>query len=467
MTRTEPGGRNDRAFCAACATGLALSLASPVFSAQEELNNAPPTSAEEAATPIESGFKPKPVVERLNAATDWMRKALQNAPPFIRDTEIGLKPRTYYYKQDQPGIHDPEAWAAGGSINYRSGLLADHFRIGAELYTSQPVYAPSNHDGTLLLQPGQEGYTVLGQAYGQLSFWDEELLTAGRKEYKTPYVNPQFNRMTPNTFEGITLQGRFTGPLGKKQFDYLAGYLSEIKLRNADEFIPMSQAAGLSPEKSGTYFAYLLFTVFDASIGLAEYFTPNSLNIFYGEAVYTLPPRGEWGLKLSGQYTGERSAAESPSLSGTTPLSRNGGARATLSYRHTVLTIAVSKTAETGPVISPWGSNPSYTSAAIKNTNRAGENAALVSLSYEFSRFGAKGLSAAALFSHAWGAQDATTGQPLADQNERDLLLDYQVQEGFLRGLTFRLQRNVLQGQGDGEATREWRIILNWQIRLM
>ena len=406
-------------------------------------------------------------MEGLNAVTDWMRKALQNSPPFIRDTELGLKPRTYYYEQQQPSGHVAEAWAAGGSIAYRSGLLADHFRIGAELYTSQPVYAPSDHDGTLLLQPGQEPYTVLGQAYGQLSFSDDELLTAGRKEYKTPYANPQFNRMTPNTFEGITLQGRFTGPLAKKQFDYLAGYLSEIKLRNADDFIPMSQAAGLSPEKSGTYFAYLLFTVFDASIGLAEYFTPNNLNIYYGEAVYTLPPRGEWGLKLSGQYTGERSAVESPSLSGTTPLSRNGGARAALSYRHAVLTIAISKTGETGPVISPWGSNPSYTSAAIKNTNRAGESAALVSLSYEFSRFGAKGLSAAALFSHAWGAQDATTGQPLKDENERDLLLDYQVQEGFWRGLTFRLQRNVLQGQGDPDATREWRIILNWQIRLM
>ena len=466
MTRTEPRGRNDHAFCAVCATGLALSLASAAFSAQEELNHSPPSSAEEAATPIESGFKARPVLEGLNAVTDWMRKALQNAPPFIRDTELGLKPRTYYYEQQQPSGHVPEAWAAGGSFTYRSGLLADHFRLGAELYTSQPVYAPSDHDGTLLLQPGQQRYTVLGQGYGQFSFSDDELLTAGRKEYNTPYANPQFNRMTPNTFEGVTLQGRFTGLLGRKQFDYLAGYLSEIKLRNADDFIPMSQAAGLSPEKSGTYFAYLLFTAFDASIGLAEYFTPNNLNIFYGEAVYTLPPKGEWGVKLSGQFTGERSVTESLSLSGT-PLSRNGGVRATLSYRHAVLTLALSKTAETGQVISPWGSNPSYTAAAIKNTNRAGESAALVSLSYEFSRFGAKGLSAAALFSHAWAAQDATTGQPLKDENERDLLLDYQVQEGFWRGLTFRLQRNVLQGQGDPDATREWRIILNWQIRLM
>ncbi|MFB3076526.1 MAG: hypothetical protein ACE1Y4_00840, partial [Lysobacterales bacterium] len=51
-----------------------------------------------------------------------------------------------------------EAWAMGGSISYRSGWLADLLSVEAEFFTSQPIVAPEDHGGTLLLAPGQESY---------------------------------------------------------------------------------------------------------------------------------------------------------------------------------------------------------------------------------------------------------------------------------------------------------------------
>ncbi len=42
-------------------------------------------------------------------------------------------------------------------------------------YTSQPLWAPEDRDGTLLLMTGQEGYSVLGQAYAALKFEDQVL----------------------------------------------------------------------------------------------------------------------------------------------------------------------------------------------------------------------------------------------------------------------------------------------------
>ena len=61
-----------------------------------------------------------------------------------------------------------EAWALGGALSYQSGWFLDHFSVGAVLYTSQRLYGPDDRDGTLLLKPGQQGYTVVGQLYGRV-----------------------------------------------------------------------------------------------------------------------------------------------------------------------------------------------------------------------------------------------------------------------------------------------------------
>ena len=37
-----------------------------------------------------------------------------------------------------------EAWTLGGSLEYVSGRFEDRFQIGAELFTSQPLYAPED-----------------------------------------------------------------------------------------------------------------------------------------------------------------------------------------------------------------------------------------------------------------------------------------------------------------------------------
>ena len=103
----------------------------------------------------------------------------------------------------------PGRWAARS--RYQSGYLADLLRIGAVAYTSQRLYGPKDRDGTLLLKPGQESYTVLGQVYGEVKFCDELYGAIGRKEYNTPYLNGNDSRMSPNTFQGASLYGKAGG----------------------------------------------------------------------------------------------------------------------------------------------------------------------------------------------------------------------------------------------------------------
>jgi len=443
----------------------ALTFGAGAWCDQDALQQQPaPENAREAVTPLESSFRERPVLRELNAITDVLHKKLQNAPPVIRDSQITLKPRVYYYDQEQPNGAIKEAVAGGGSLEYRSGLMFDRFHLGMELFTSQPIYAPQDRDGSLLLKPGQEGYTVLGQAYVAAKLGETHELTAGRSVYDTPYVNRQFNRMTPNTFEGVSVKGAFKLGTESKQFDYLAGYLTDIKQRNSDTFIPMAQAAG-STEDHGTAMTEVLFSAFGASIGLAEYYTPDTLNIFYAEATYTPNLTGKWDVKLSAQGTDERTLT-SRAILGSTVLGREYAMRATLSRDNAVASLALSTADDRGAVVSPWGNSPSYTKGVIKNDARAGEYGALTSLSYAFARAGLEGLSAGAIVGYYWSAR-TSDGTPLQDEHEIDLSMDYKVPTGALKGLWLRIQRNFLHGKGDPEATQEWRVILNWEIPLL
>jgi hypothetical protein len=275
--------------------------------------------------------------------------------------------------------------------------------------------------------------------------------------------------MTPNTFEAITLKGSFAGPVRRQKFDYEVGYLSQVKLRDADSFIPMSQAVPFATDDEGTVLAQALFTVDDWAFGLANYFTPDTLNIFYAEATWAPAVKWPRGFKLSAQLTDEREAGGTVDLGGQL-LSRNIGLRVTAASEHAVFNFAVSTTDPHGDIISPWGSNPTYTNPVLKNSNRAGEEAALFSVAYDFAGQGLPGLSGSIILASGWNARDPATGDALPTQSELDLTLDYKVPTGVLQGLWLRLQRNQLHDSSSslsGEATTEWRAIVYWEIPLI
>ena len=83
---------------------------------------------------------------------------MKDLPPFLRDTDLKLHWRSYYFNRENPEDgSENEAWAFGGWLSYKSGWLFDVFGIGATFYGSAPLYAPDDKDGTLLLKPGRKG----------------------------------------------------------------------------------------------------------------------------------------------------------------------------------------------------------------------------------------------------------------------------------------------------------------------
>src|SRR5207302_11412860 len=81
---------------------------------------------------------------------------------------------------------EKQAWAIVGWLGVKTGYVLDHIAFGATVYTSNPIYAPDDRDGTLLLAPGQNGYTVLGEFYAELRIVKDVGVTVGAKGYDTP-----------------------------------------------------------------------------------------------------------------------------------------------------------------------------------------------------------------------------------------------------------------------------------------
>jgi hypothetical protein len=412
------------------------------------------TSNEQGATPMDqidmSG--PQPGAPLVAAP-----ERPEEASPFIHDARFSAQLRSYFLNRENFDDSHSEAWALGGSVSFKSGYLADRLALGAVAYTSQPVYAPEDRDGTLLLKPGQDGYTVVGHVYGEIRFTDRIFGAFGRKAYNTPYINMNDSRMTPNTFEGVSVYGRAGGIDGAPEWRFGGGYITKIKERSSDEFVWMSQAAGATVDR-GVYVAGANFDRKDFSIGAIDYYSNDIINIFYTEAIYALPLAGKQ-LKLSAQFTDQRSTGDDL-LTGQGFSTSQWGLKADLGLGAALLTVAYTDTADDASMQSPWGAYPGYTSVQVENFYRAGESALMLRAACDFSALGAEGLSAYALWVNGNGVET-----PAYDNDEVDLNLQWTPKGGTLRGMSFRLRyAQVMQDGGGNPNINDFRFIVNYDF---
>jgi hypothetical protein len=378
--------------------------------------------------------------------------------PFVNDSKFSAQLRTFYFNRDKFDNTRSEAWAIGGWVGFKSGYLADVFRLGAVAYTSQPLYAPDDRDGTLLLKPGQDGYTVLGQIYGEIKFTDRIFGAFGRKEYDTPYINRNDTRMTPNTFEGVTVYGKAGGEGGSPAWRFGGGYISKIKEKNSDDFVWMSRDAGASVDR-GVYVAGANVDFKGFSFGAIDYYSDDIINIFYTETSYKVAMPEGYKLTLGAQYSHQKSTGDHL-LTGQDFSTSQWGVKADLGAGAAVFTLAYTDTANGKDMQSPWGGYPGYTSVQVQDFNRAGESAVMLKALYDFSRHGAEGVSAYALWVHGTGRN-----APAFNEDEADFNLQWTPKEGVLRGTSFRVRYAHVSQRGGGDpAINDFRVIVNYDF---
>jgi len=422
-----------------------------------------PTTVEESVSPIERSF-----VEKIPRPGLFprLKEQLKDTDPFFRDTALDVNLRTYYFYRDKYDDSVSEAWAIGGALSYKSGWFLDHFGVGAVLYTSQPLYAPDDRDGTLLLKPGQEGYTVLGQLYGRIKLTEENFINIYRYEYNTPFINKNDNRMTPNTFEGYTFQGASGGKDGAPGFRYGGGYITKIKERNSDDFVSMSKDAG-APVDTGVGFGGALFSLGRFSIGAIDYYCDDVINIGYAEAKYTWPVTQKLGLLFAAQFTDQRSVGEDL-LNGYSFSVNQVGVKTEMSYGGAMFSLAFTTASNGADLQNPWSSYPGYTSVQVQDFNRAKEEAFLVKAAYDFTRLGLEGVTAYALYVQGWDRINPSTGQDVPNENELDLDLQWKPKSGFFKNFWPRFRYGVVhEHEGQERYIHDFRIILNYDFSLL
>jgi hypothetical protein len=434
-------------------TALALLL---VFVA---LTSIEPAGADDAPPP-----PPAPPIELLFAP---LKAAIQDLPPFFRDTDLRLHYRSYYFNRENPNDTRNEAGAFGGWISYKSGWLSDIFGIGTTIYGSGRLYGPEDKDGTLLLKPGQNGYYVPGEAYAAMRYRDYVLVKGYRQLIEQPYINPIDNRMTPNTFEAITAGGKLD------ILEYFAGYLWKIKPRNADRFVSMSRQAGAAGTDDGVVLGSLRLTpLAGLRITAAEQYGFNTFNTAYLEGDYLTRLDENWKLRLGGQFTDQRAVGDE--LVGNAAKrswsTQHGGTRIQALYRDLTLTAAFTITGSGNSIQTPWGNSPNYTLMMDRDFNRANEKAVLLGAAYDFSKLIAQGLSANFNFAAGWHALDPKTRASAPDQREYNLTVDARppwIRPTFLQGWWLRVRGGVLDQERAGRLGWQLRVILNWDRDLL
>jgi len=436
-----------------------FSLNSETYAANERFfsKQPAPKSVDELSHGMEEHFEER---SRPLSLYQVLRKEgrVGRLPDFLADQRLHLKVRTYYFTQDNEDDSTSEAWALGNWLDYDTGWLSDRLMLGGTLYTSGKLYGPSGKDGTKLLLPGQKSFAVLGQAYVRLRLTDEHRLSLFRQSYELPYVNGFDSRMVPNTFEAYSLLGTVREKDLFPNAQYLLGYIRRIKLRDSNHFIDMAEAAGAKGVDRGLAFGGLRFLIAKkVNIGALNFLVPDVLNIFYSEANYLFRPSEEVAVTSQLQFTHQSSVGDDL-LTGSDFHTYQVAGSVGISFRNIIFHTAFSTTDDNAQIRSPYGASPSPLNIMVRDFSRAGEDAWLVGLSYNFKHFGLEALSGFVNFAQGFGAR----GQP--NEEEIDVTMDYHFRRGPLRNWWLRVRNGFVNEINGDKTLNNFRVILNYDL---
>jgi hypothetical protein len=388
-------------------------------------------------------------------------------PAFFRDSLVQVVARSYYLTRDNSDGSRSQAATLGGWIAYRSGLIADHFGIHGALYTSQPLFAPFDEGGTKLLTPQQEQISVLGQAYGFAQFGDQEL-RGGRTLIDTPLINPQDNRMVPNTFESVMAT---TLPSKSRDYDYSVGYIWTIKQRDSNDFIPLSDAiAGTDTINRGAPYGMVKYrppVIPGLSTIFMDYYLQDFVNTGFAQAEYALQIPKDMPQWLIGANVIDQRSVDTAML-GTFATYQASG-RVQMQYVGFTAFAAGSATGDESKIFSPFGTKPNYTDMQQVSFDNAREKAVGGSLAYDlgyaFGKYGLSGLTIGAWYTHGWDAINPATNAAIPNRNELDLWAQYRPSDGPLKGLRVKVQYSDLWQQGNVRNPQpEFRFIVDYTV---
>jgi hypothetical protein len=373
-------------------------------------------------------------------------------PTFFRDSFLQYVVRTFEFGTNNFNGSRTQAWAAGGWLAFRSGLIGDMFGIHAAAYTSQPIFAPADEGGSKLLAPVQNSIGVIGQIYGRVQLGDQEI-RGGRQYVDTPLINPQDNRMVPNAFEAATLVSL---PDRDRSYDYSVGYIWNMKQRDWNTFISMSDVvSGNNVANNGAVFGMVRYRpVAGLSIAAMDYNVQNFINTGFAQVEYDFKQPDSMPNWIVGANVVDQRSVGANLLTGSPFHTYQASAKAQMLYAGWTLFVAGSMTGPGSSLYNPFGGTPIYTAMQQLLFLNANEKALGGSVAYDFGMIGLSGLSAGTWYSRGWGAINSSTNVAIPDERELDFWIQYRPTEGPLKGFRLKTQYGVVWQQGNVRSSQ-------------
>ena len=110
---------------------------------------------------------------------------MRSEDPFFRDMRVDLYLRTGYLDRHNSETSTSQAWAGGSALGVRSGWHDDWLQLEAAVASAQPLYAPEDEGGTLLLTQQQAEVSSVAVANARVRALGQELVV-GRQLSRRP-----------------------------------------------------------------------------------------------------------------------------------------------------------------------------------------------------------------------------------------------------------------------------------------
>jgi hypothetical protein len=378
------------------------------------------------------------------------------------DAQAVLHFRSYFLDRTNPAPPNNAAWAGGGWVGLKTGWLYDTFQLAAVGYTTQPLWAPLATDGTQLLAPGQYGFWTLGEMNASIRA-KGQVFTAYRQQLDELEVNPNDDRMIPNTFEAYALRG-VLGPV-----NYFAGYVAAMKFKGVPYFVNMAERAGAPNVNAGMALVSLKYGDIDkVRLRSSVYYVPDILTSNYNDFVLGFPITKAFRVRLGRQFMVQGSNGLNL-LTGKSFGTFAAGGRVDLIWGPATLWGVFTQTGSAAQYQTPYGQWIGYTKQITKDFDRAGERAWQVGVIYDFAGIGLPGLLFTGSATLGDDAINPANGAVFARMNEYDLDLIYQVAArtapDWLKPLQPRARAAYVDQFQNGTMTsiEEYRLILNYE----
>jgi hypothetical protein len=417
------------------------------------------------------------------------------AAGFIEDSKASVSSRTMYYNADnRDGGADQRETAEGLKFDYLSGftqgtvgfgfdaqaLVGIHLDGGKGHHPDSNTFFPSDSDGSAV----DEWSRVAGNVKARFS--KTEAHYGGALQPNMPILVANDSRLLPQTFEG--------GTITSKEIDnvtFNAGQLEHAAGRASSNTTGLAVAGGTEDSNQFRYAGADWKVTKDLTLqyyfaNLEDYYKQN----FFG-LVHVYPISANQSFKTDIRYFDSSSDGKNGDVgyrfNNNGGYARNPGevdnktwsAMFTYTLGGNAFLLGHQRVNDDGGFVylnqgnvvdgngRPEGAGGTsfylFTDAMVNGFVRAGENTTFGQYSYDFAGLGVPGLKASIAYLHGENIKATNgTGSDMSEW-ERDMRIDYTVQQGALKGFGVTLRNGVYRGSEINIADQDQtRLIFNY-----